>query len=143
MNKLAVNELDTICDEIKALITEGEFNARWTLLETYHEVGRIVSDIQGSTDMSRADLVREVSGRIGKSERTLWYAIKFYEKYPQLNGLPEGKNISWNKVINKYLTAPKNGDIHNGSDEGDCNHEAICVCVKCNKRLENYTPVQQ
>jgi DNA modification methylase len=29
--------------------------------------------------------------------------VQFYEKYPELDTIPEGKNISWNKIVTKYL----------------------------------------
>jgi preprotein translocase subunit SecA len=88
-------------EELKAMITEGEFNARWTLLETYHEVGKFISESQCDYD------VDQVAKDIEVSELTLKRAIKFYEKYPDMNLLPEGKAISWHKVVNDLLPEVK------------------------------------
>lgn len=96
-----VIELDQVSEEIKSLIVEAEFNSRWTLLEAYHEAGTIINHLEGNKEK----LVQDIAVRVGRGERTLWYAAKFAETYPDINQLPEGKNISWNKVIHKYLTA--------------------------------------
>jgi len=37
----------------------------------------------------------------------MYYIIKFYETYPDLNMLPDGKNISWYKVTNQLLPGTK------------------------------------
>jgi hypothetical protein len=95
--------INQIADEIKAILTEGEFSARWTLLETYHRVGRLIIENFDHPAYATASL----AVKINRSERTLWYAIAFAKKYPDINVLPEGKNISWNKIITRYLTLPK------------------------------------
>jgi len=51
--------------------------------------------------------VQDLAQNLGQSERTLYYALQAYDKYPKLDKLPEGKNITWNKLITKYLPAPK------------------------------------
>lgn len=48
-------------------------------------------------------LLQGLAVNIGVSERTLWYALQAYDKYPDLHQIPEGKNITWNKLITKYL----------------------------------------
>lgn len=95
---------DETVDEIHQLFTEGEFNSRWGLIETYHAVGRLINTrLQGN----RNDLLQVLAPQVGRSVRTLWYAVKLYETYPDLNTLPEGKNVSMNKIITKYLTTSK------------------------------------
>lgn len=75
------------CDDI---LTEAVFNHRWTLLEGYHEVGKIVV---------KKDLpIEEVAIGTGQRAKTIHYAKELYLKYPNLNSLPEGKNISFYKV---------------------------------------------
>jgi hypothetical protein len=51
--------------------------------------------------------LRALAQEIGMSSRTLYYALQFYDKYPKLDSVPEGKNISWNKIITKYLPESK------------------------------------
>ena len=124
--------LDTIAEELKALIVEAEFNSRMALLEAYHEAGRVIEETYNNPDnpfSNKEDLVQGIAGKIGRSERTLWLANKFYKTYPDINRLPEGKNISWNKVI-KLLASPK--------EDIECEHEPIVICRKCRKELEDF-----
>ena len=37
--------------------------------------------------------------------------MQLYDKYPQLDKIPEGKNITWNKLITKYLPEPEKKQI--------------------------------
>lgn len=98
-----------LVEECKAIITEAVFNSRWALVEGYHQLGeRIVTD----TNLERENIygekiVQGLAQSLGISKRTVWYAIQFYEKYPSLSVVPEGKNITWNKIITKYLPEPK------------------------------------
>lgn len=125
--------IDDTARELKELLVEAEFGSRWMLIEAYHTAGKMVIDLYETPDnpMSKEELVQTIAGKISKGERMLWYAAKFYELYPDLNGLPEGKNIGWNKVVTKYLSSPK--------EEG-CGHEdreqiTFEVCKGCGKRL--------
>lgn len=103
---------DVLVDECKAIITEAVFNSRWALVEGYHQLGeRIVNE----TNLDRKEvygkkILQGLAKSIGVGERTLYYAVQFYDKYPSLDMLPDGKNISWNKIITKYLPAPKKLD---------------------------------
>lgn len=93
-----------LVDECKGLITEGVFNSRWILIETYHKVGEL---LRNETRMEISKLLSMCAVDMGVSERKLWYAVEFYDKYPKLDELPEGKNISWTKIKTKYLTEGK------------------------------------
>lgn len=130
-------KLDNIVEELKTLLVEAEFNSRWMLIEAYHAAGKMISEVHQSegNPMSKEQLVQTLAGKIGKSERTLWYAVKFYEVYPVLDSLPEGKNIGWAKVVKKYLTTP---------DQEICLHPAekvikieITKCDDCGKTIES------
>lgn len=118
---------DNLADEIKQILTEGEFSSRWTLIETYHKVGEVICGVNAN----RTELLQGLAQKVGRSMRTLWYAAKFYETYPDLGKLPEGKNVSMNKIVTKYLTAP-NGE--------NCTHEKKKIisfekCEDCGKHL--------
>ncbi|MBA7576415.1 hypothetical protein ES695_21330 [Candidatus Atribacteria bacterium 1244-E10-H5-B2] len=96
---------ESLVDDCKSIITEAVFVSRWALVEGYHQLGeRVRTDLHfkeyaKGTKTSVQDLARN----IGISERTLYYSMAFYDKYPSLNNVPEGKNISWNKIITRYL----------------------------------------
>jgi hypothetical protein len=93
---------DALTEECKSIINEASFQSRWTLIEGYHAVGqRIIDD---SDKMSIESLVKEVGKVILRSERSLWYAVKFARQFPDLNKLPEGKNTTWRDICHNYLT---------------------------------------
>ena len=111
-----------VIEEIRNLLTEGEFTSRWTLIQTYHSVGRIIDENKLSTVLS------DVAIKVGRSERTLFRCLAFFRAYPNLNMLPEAKNTSWNKIITKYLPAPK--------EEKEHTHDPITICRICKLKLE-------
>lgn len=104
-----------IIEEIKAIITEGVYNSRMDLLETYHQVGQILASQSDVLDISK------VANDSGISLRNLQRARQFYLRYPDITKLPEGKNISWSKMINKYLPEHKEKEV--------VEYE---ICDKCN-----------
>lgn len=100
-----------LVEECKAIITEGIFNSRWALVEMYHQLGeRIITDenYQKAAKGNYSSL-QGLAKNIGISPRSIYYACEFYEKYPELETVPEGKNISWNKILTKYL--PDGNDL--------------------------------
>ena len=102
----------SLVDDCKAIITEAVFNSRWALVEGYHMLGaRIVTDkdYQRHVTGNGANL-QDLANSIRISPRSLYYAIQFYEKYPSLDTVPEGKNISWNKLLTKYLPDQRNSE---------------------------------
>ncbi|KKQ68589.1 MAG: hypothetical protein A2626_02820 [Candidatus Nealsonbacteria bacterium RIFCSPHIGHO2_01_FULL_38_55] len=48
-------------------------------------------------------ILQRVAISLGKSERTIYQAVEFAQKYPDIQKLPEGKNISWHKICNNLL----------------------------------------
>jgi N6-adenosine-specific RNA methylase IME4 len=98
----------SLVEECKAIITEAVFTSRWALVEGYHGLGeRVVTD----TNLNRKDvygknILTRVSKSIGVHERDLYRAIQFYKKFPDLDALPGGKNMTWKKVI-ALLPEPK------------------------------------
>lgn len=80
-------------EELDGLLTEGIFNHRWVLLETYWEVGRLLSSVEGY-----ADRIEEFAQRLSQRPKTIHYCIELYKAYPRLESLPEGKNVSWYKI---------------------------------------------
>jgi len=98
----------TLVDECKAIITEAVFNSRYALVEGYWNVGKLIKDTYKTRkDIYGKKIAQDLAESIGISERTVNYACAAYEKYPDIGTLPEGKNISWNKLITKYLPEPK------------------------------------
>ena len=106
MNKL-INETwyKRLVDDCKAIITEAVFTSRWALVEGYWQLGERVRKDENWTKYSKGTYtsLQGLAKNLGISERILYYALQFYDKYPELNNVPEGKNITWNKIITKYL----------------------------------------
>jgi len=94
-----------LVDDCKDIITETIFIHHWSLVEGYHQLGeRVVTENNlNRVDIYGKNILQGLAKSIGISDRTLYYAIQFYEKYPQLDFVPEGKNITWNKLITKHL----------------------------------------
>jgi len=97
----------SLIEDLTDLITEKTFTSRWELIDCYHQVGTRI--LQENDNFERAKIYGEnilqgLAKSIGRSQRTLAYAVKFAKMYPDLNLLPEAKNTSWNHIINKYLT---------------------------------------
>jgi hypothetical protein len=95
-------------EDVQATWTEAVFTSRWALVEGYHLVGERLRQEDKHAPM--AELVNRCALDMGVSERKLWYAVQFYDKFPDLNKLPGGKNVSWTKIRREYLpeeTKPK------------------------------------
>ena len=98
-----------LVEECKAIITEAVFTSRWALVEGYWELGKRIKDDNAFKAFSKGNKtsVQDLAQNLNISERTLYYALKSYEKFPEISQIPEGKNISWNKLITQYLPEPK------------------------------------
>ena len=105
MNELVSQErYQALVDECKSIITEAVFTSRWALVEGYWNVGERIRKELPQKGITKA--LQDLGVDIGVSSTTLWYAVQFYDQYPKLDKVPEGKNISWNKLITKYLPRP-------------------------------------
>ncbi len=122
-----------LVDECKAIITETVFASRWALVEGYHALGERIQTDEGWQKYAKQNLscLQNLAKTIGISERTLYYAIQFYDKYPNLDEVPEGKNISWAKLVRKYLPTTARTPT-------DCMHNPVVICQICRKVLEDY-----
>ena len=110
MNKIIKqNWYVDLVEDCKAIITETVFNSRWALIEGYHQLGERILEDSDKEPITK--LLQRVAVSMDKSERTLWYAVQFAEKYKNLNKLPDGKNISWHKICNDLLPEPKKNKI--------------------------------
>lgn len=112
-----------LVNEIKQILVEHEFMSRWTLIEGYHAAGELISH-------NKQYDVSSIAKSLGKSTRTIQRCVQFYDKYPDLNKLPEGKNTSWRMIVNKYLPEPKK------NDDEPCMHEHIIkICKDCKLQI--------
>lgn len=92
--------------DCQAIITECEFNARWSLVQGYHELGERIIAENGNFDRQMIygqEIVSRLSKSLGVSSSKIYRAMQFARKYPSLDAAPEGKALTWSKVVNKYL----------------------------------------
>lgn len=122
----------TLISDARAIIVEAYFTSNWALIEGYWELGKRIFEDKPKFDaigLKNSEIVSRVSQSIKKSPRTVQRAIQFYKKYPDLGLLPEGKNTSWHRIVNKYLPETvskaelRRCDICGGDLEASCHTE--------------------
>lgn len=86
-------------EECKAIVVEGSFSSRWAEIELYHELGKRITEEQDFTLKN----IKRLSYEIDKSEEEILKAILFFKRYPELNMMTSGKNISWRIICEEYL----------------------------------------
>ena len=107
---------EAMVEDVKAAWTEAVFTSRFALIEGYHMVGERLRREDSHAPMT--ELVNRCALDMGVSARKLWYAVQFYDKFPSLDKLPDGKNISWSKIRSKYLPS--------GTREVEEKEERLC-----------------
>jgi hypothetical protein len=123
----------SLIEDCQAIITEKEYNARWELIECYHLLGKRILQEYDKFEKLRMDdsaLIDTVSISIGRSPRTVYRAIRFARVYPDLQALPEGKNVSWYKICNKYLGGKNEEKTYSkASPDTDTESPSIAIAV--------------
>ena len=118
-----------LVEDCAAIITETIFTVRWAKVSGFHALGeRIVND--GNFSMNargNGATLNDLSKSVGIHERDIYRAIQFYNKYPVLDTVPEGKNISWNKIVTKYLPETPEPPV-NWAHKEWCNVNKECNC---------------
>lgn len=124
-------------DEIESIHTETIFNSRIELLKGKWAIGEAIESEVGKFE--RAEIYGEkinelLAEGLGISPRELQRCRQFYRKYSEKDWdkvvaiLPDGKNISWNKVLALL------GKQREGKEDIVCNHERFLIkCLDCKK----------
>lgn len=124
-------------EEIQSIHTETIFTSRIELLKGKWAIGEAIENEVGKFE--RAEIYGErinelLAQGLGISARELQRCRQFYRKYSGKDWdsvvakLPEGKNISWNKVL-ALLVSPKEKE-----DNDNCEHERFLIkCLDCKK----------
>ncbi len=109
---------EALIEDCQSVLGEGIWNYRLTLIKTYHLLGqRILAE---NDNFKREKIYGErlchtVSESLGQSQRTIWRAIQFAKKYPNLDkfldSTKEQKVLSWHKIVQNYLPEPKEKQI--------------------------------
>lgn len=86
-----------LVEQCKDIIVEFHFTARWYRIEGFHRVGKLVLE----ADLE-PDKIASLARQIDITPKDMALAILLAEKYPDLNDLPAGKDVSWSQ-IEEYL----------------------------------------
>lgn len=122
-NVVSYEWYQNLVEDCKNILTEAVFTSRWALIECYHQLGERIRKESEKTPITK--FTARLSVDLKQSERTLWRAVQFYDTYQDLNNLPEGKNISWNKILTKYLAKEQSEEVEEDKQE------AKITCPKC------------
>jgi len=126
-----------LVNDCKAIVTERLYRSRQEIIEGWHEVGARIATDKNYQKFAKGngDRRKQLAADIGASVKTLYYAIQFYEKFPDVSALlettPEGKNISWHKIVKNYLPAPSS-DVQN--------EPVMCTCSHCGNEHRKFVP---
>ncbi len=141
MNEVAIIEpwYTQLVEDCKTIAVERGFRSRLETIEGYYEIGKRI--LQDNANFERSKiygerLVATVAESLKLSERSIYYAIKIAETTDNfeewLNSLPEGKNISWRLVCQKYLTQPK---LPTQGTPPEKQTEEYCPCLQCGSEI--------
>lgn len=98
---------ENLIEQCKEVLVERQFNARFEYMASRWEVGQLVSEYYES--YKRDGMFASLSEQLAVGESELYRCVQFYKKFPALDWdsamriLPEGKNLSWNKVKTNIL----------------------------------------
>ena len=103
-NFLQTDWYKPLVEEVSQTIKMAVIDSRLRLVDGYWHAGKLIRVSAENEDITKLLHALAVDTEI--AERSLWYAVKAYDTYPDTTLIPEGNNISWNKLITKYLTSP-------------------------------------
>lgn len=131
MNLVVQDWYTALVDEVQSTLTEAVFASRWTLIEGYHTVGKLLREHDDKVSMT--ELVNKCAEDMGVSDRKLWYAVQFYDKFPDIQKLPGGKNVSWSKIKTEYLPESTTKKVEKPKPNV-CKHcGELIICPSCGK----------
>ncbi|MDE2098432.1 MAG: hypothetical protein KGL39_14360 [Patescibacteria group bacterium] len=102
-------------DECRTALKELEWRARSAVVEGYHHVGALIlAQIPENQKSGNglAHLIDRVARDIGKSTRTIQYAVKFAALVPDLEKMPagyDGKDVSWRRICHELIEGNEPG----------------------------------
>jgi len=103
---------EALLEELQAIATESVWNSRLELLRGKWLIGQTICQSEGYLKQQgkKGSFIQTISKDINRSQSDIYFCVQFYEKYvfddfsKALEKLPEGKNCSWNKMVNHYLS---------------------------------------
>jgi len=130
MNLVNRDWYQSLVEDCAAIITESVFTSRWALIEGYHQLGLRIMQENGNFKREKVygkEIVQGLAKSLNKSPRTVRYSMQFVKKFPDLQKLPDGKNISWSKIVTNYLPESVNGEVKKAKE---------ITCPNCQHQFE-------
>jgi hypothetical protein len=97
-------EWEAFVDELKGAITEGVVEHREAIIKMKWQIGDVLISYEAKLS---EEVVTRVISEIHISRTEIFRCLSFRRKFPTLDKLwencPEGKNISWHKLVNNYI----------------------------------------
>jgi len=83
--------MNKLTDECYQVLVEMGFDHRWTEIEKWHTIGRLIC----SDKNFKLSDIQKLANRIEQDPEEINQAIMLYKKWPDLSMMPGGKNVSW------------------------------------------------
>ena len=103
----AKERYNILLDDLTDIIKETIYVCRDAQIKMKWEVGkRIIQEFQAGGHVDYKAICQRLEKDMKISKAEFYRCIQFAEKFPELENvwkLPEGKNLSWNKIKQKYL----------------------------------------
>jgi len=144
--KIEDEKYGVLVEECQAIIIETLTKSRIDLLEGKWLLGKkiVEEEMNFEKGVYGKRTVQHLAKDLRISDTHLYKIIQFYKKYQLENfdavaqQLPEGKNITWYLLCQKYLPKPKEElekekEIQKKQEE--CSH-TILVCKECKKEFK-------
>lgn len=87
-----------LCEELKSAWVEYNFQLTWGVIERNHILGRILRQTSVERGVNISQLVRITAKDVDCSEQLLWQCVQFFDKYPSLDAVPDGKAAVWSRL---------------------------------------------
>jgi YesN/AraC family two-component response regulator len=133
MNDLKQTEwFEPTIEEIKAIKVEYTFAERSMRIQQYWEIGHAVLNaipLFEREGFFGRNILEKVASHVQISPRLMYDIMKFVETFKtfeEVEKLPEGKNLTWSKIVKNYLTGEENPNKARKKKE-----PALHVCPKC------------
>lgn len=98
--------VEDLVEECTNAFVESNYAERWDKVEGYHTIGTLILEGLQLEDRKKTygdQIVKRVAKSIKVSPRTVYNMVEFAKKFPDLALLPDGKNVSWTKIVKGYF----------------------------------------
>lgn len=100
---LTTNWYENFIEECVSSWQEKNWTLAWGVIERNHSIGETIRRYSEQQNASVTHLVQLAADKIQCSETLIWQCLDFFDKFPDMNALPEGKAMNWTKIRNELL----------------------------------------